>query len=461
MANKAKSITRNKQKELMIVNPNSAGIDVASTEYQVCVPEGRDKEANRTFGCFTSDLHKIAKWLKFCKIETIAMEATGIYWVQLFLLLQQYGFDVILANAKQVKNIAGKKTDVIDASWIQLLHSYGLVKSSFQTDNISKQLRSLMRQRGNLIASASKEVQHMQKALELMNIKVHKVISDILGKSGISIIEAIIEGERDAKKLSEYADRRIRAPKEDIIKSLEGIWLDDQLFILKKSYQLFQYYHQQIKEYDEQIEMITKKYSCSRKDLVLEGSKKKRGQKNDLHFDAQEYLKNLHKVDVTRIPGISNLSAMKLLSELGVDFTEKFDNDANKFASWSNVVPNNKKTGGKIIASYVPKRKNNVGQVFRQAATTLSRSKNPIGDFFRRIKSRHGYNQAVVATANKLARIFFTMISQNKEYDENMLENNKHKYLEKQLAYAKKRLHSLEEKIANNSNNQSVEVLVI
>jgi transposase len=461
MANKAKSITRNKQKELMIVNPNSAGIDVASTEYQVCVPEGRNTEANKTFGCFTRDLHEIAKWLKACNIETVAMEATGIYWVQLFLILQQYGFDVVLANAQQVKNIAGKKTDIIDASWIQLLHSYGLVKSSFQTDNISKQLRSLMRQRGNLIRSASKEVQHIQKALELMNIKVHKVISDILGKSGISIVEAIIEGERDAKKLSEYADRRIKASKEDIIKSLEGIWLDDQLFILKKSYQLFLYYHQQIKEYDEQIERITKKYSSSKESSIKQGSKKKRGQKNDLHFDAQDYLNKLFGVNLTNIPGISNLSAMKLLSELGIDFTEKFDNNANKFASWSNVVPNNKKTGGKIKASYVPKRKNNVGQIFRQSATTLSRSKNPIGDFFRRIKSKRGYNQAVVATANKLARIFFTMVSECKEYDEKMLEKNKHLNLENQIAYARKRLINLEKKILLNADDQSVSVLVI
>ena len=213
MSKKAKILKKDKERELLIVNPDAAGIDISSTEYQVCVPENRDKDYNRKFDSFTCDLHAIARWLKQCHIETIALEATGIYWVQIFLLLQDYGFDVILVNAKHIKNIAGKKTDVVDASWIQILHSYGLLEASFQPDNYTRQLRNITRHRESLVHTAARSAQHMQKALEMMNIKVHKVISDILGKSGIAIIKDILSCQRNALQLALNADSRIKATK--------------------------------------------------------------------------------------------------------------------------------------------------------------------------------------------------------------------------------------------------------
>ena len=216
------------------------------------------------------------------------MEATGIYWVQLFFILQDAGFDVVLSNAKHVKNIGDKKTDVVDASWIQLLHSYGLLPASYQADNLSKQLRNLVRHRNTLTQSSAKEVLHIQKSLDLMNIKIHKVISDIMGKSGIKILRAIINGERDPEKLALHRDSRIRASREEVVKSLEGIWCDDQLFILKKSFELYKYFKNQINDYDIEIEKITALYTPKTNVGNLVKSNKRRNQRNDLNFDAEK-----------------------------------------------------------------------------------------------------------------------------------------------------------------------------
>ena len=230
MAKKAKKIKTNKGLKLEIVNPNAAGIDVSSTEMQVCVLEDLDGGNNRCFGTFTCDLHQISAWLKACQIDTIAMESTGIYWVALYMRLVADGFDVLLGNAKVIKNIAEKKTDEVDAEWIMLLHSYGLLKASFQPCNYAREIRNLARHRDNLLRSSSKEVQHMQKYMELMNIKLVNVISDILGKSGQDIISAINRGERDARELASLADPRCKASREEIEKSLEANWDENLLF---------------------------------------------------------------------------------------------------------------------------------------------------------------------------------------------------------------------------------------
>ena len=264
MAKKAQKMKKGKRSELLIVNLNAAGIDIASTEYQVCVPEDRDSDPNRRFEAFTCDLHSIAQWLKQCAIETVAMEATGIYWVQLFMVLQEEGFDVVLCNAKHVKNIAEKKTDYVDASWIQMLHSYGLLKESFQPENQIRQLKDLMRHRERLIQRMSQDILRIQKALEMMNIKLHKVLSDIKGKSGISIIEAIAQGERNLETLANLVDKKVQASREEIIKSLEGNWNDAQLFILKQSLCAYNFSQKQLDELDLSIEQVLIAYSIDR-----------------------------------------------------------------------------------------------------------------------------------------------------------------------------------------------------
>ena len=260
MAKKAKKIKTSKGLKLEVVNPMAAGIDVSSTEMQVCVPEHCDGDNNRRFGTFTDDLRDISSWLKACGITTVAMEATGIYWVQLFMTLQVAGFDVLLVNAKAIKNIGEKKTDEVDAEWIMLLHSYGLLKASFQPDNQARRIRNLSRHRDNLLRSSSREVLHMQKAMEQMNIKLTNVISDILGKTGRSIIEAIIAGQRNPAELAMLADPRCKSPKEIIQKSLDANWDEDLIFMLSQSYNLYLYYQQQMRDCDKQIEKIATEY---------------------------------------------------------------------------------------------------------------------------------------------------------------------------------------------------------
>jgi transposase len=350
------------------------------------------------------------------------MEATGIYWVQLFMVLQEYGFDVVLCNAKHIKNIAEKKTDYVDASWIQLLHSYGLLRESFQPDNQIRQLKDLMRHRERIIQSMSQEILRIQKALEMMNIKVHKVLSDIKGKSGLSILQAIIGGERKPSVLAALVHYSVKTPYDEIIKSLEGNWNDAQLFILRQSYACYCFAQSLIEEVDQSIEQLLVAYAYvageSKNNKPIERAlKRKSSQGNALHFDAEQYSYDILGVNLTRIPGISSLTSVKLISELGRDFTEKFPSSKH-FCSWLNVVPNNKISGGKILSSTVPKRKNFAGQAFRVSANTLSKSKGYLGDYFRRMRSKLGYNQAIIAVAHKLARIIYHMVKERVEYDD-------------------------------------------
>ncbi|MCX6279286.1 MAG: IS110 family transposase [Bacteroidetes bacterium] len=452
MAKKAKKIKNGNRSELLVVNPNAAGIDVASTEYQVCVPEDRDCEPNRRFEAFTCDLHSIAAWLKECKIETVAMEATGIYWVQVFMVLQEYGFDVVLCNAKHVKNIGEKKTDFVDASWIQVLHTYGLLKESFQPDNQIRQLKDLMRQRERLIQRCSQDLLRIQKALEMMNIKAHKVLSDIKGKSGISILKAIIAGERSPNVLADLVDSRVKATRGEIVKSLEGNWNDAQLLVMKQNYDAYCFALKQQDELDRSIEHSLQSYSQTmgkaNSDKPIErSSKKQQGIGNGFHFDAEKYSNDILGVNITRIPGISSLTAVKIISELGSDFTKKFESFKH-FCSWANVVPNNRISGGKILSSTVPKRKNFVGQAFRVAANTLSHSKGYLGDYFRRMRSRLGYNQAIIAVAHKLARIVFKMVSVGVEYDESIDREKNYNLLTLKRNSLQKRLAKLEKEIS-------------
>lgn len=447
MAKNVEKEKKDKQSKLRILNPDAAGIDIGSKELQVCVPEDRDENFNRTFDSFTCNLHQIAEWLKSCSINTVAMESTGIYWLQLFLVLKEYGFEVYLVNSKHIKQIGNKKNDVTDAQWIQILHSYGLLRSSFQPDNLTRQLRNLMRHRATLVESGSKEVMHMQKALESMNIKVHKVISDILGKSGQQIVQAIINGERDPHILSEYAERRVKASQEELVKSLEGNWSDDQLFILRQSHQLYNDYMEKVKQCDEEIQKIANQYECKAGPDMFVPAKKKKGNKNNLNFDAEKMLYMTWGVNTNMIPGISGLTSMKLLSELGQDFADNFPDD-KKFVSWCNLVPNNKISGGRMLSSKIPKKANPVGQAFRMAASTLYRNKGPLGEYYRSIRSSSGKKQAVVATGHKLARIFYAMIKNKVEYDPDLVQSTRKISIEKNIHYLKKKLSKLETQLA-------------
>jgi transposase len=399
--------------KLDMINPNAAGIDVASEEMWVCVPADRAEVHIRKFGAFTCDLYEIADWLKDCGVLSVAMESTGIYWIPLYQVLEERGFEVCLVNARQMKNVSGRpKTDRLDCSWIQRLHSYGLLMPSFRPDDEICQLRSLLRHRGSLIQSAAREIQHMQKALHQMNLLLDKVISDITGVTGTAIIEQILAGERDPATLAKLRDCRIRATEDEICKALQGDYRDEHLFVLRQAYEAYQFTQQQIDACDAKAEMWLKKTekTLDIREHPLPSEKpqpKKRGD-NDPNYDARSYVYQIYGIDLTQIPGFGASTLQILLSEVGRDLTKW--PTAKHFTSWLGLCPNLKRSGGKDQSSQTRKVKSRAARALRLAAQTLRNSKSALGAFYRRLASRLGPSKALTATARKLAIIFYNMV---------------------------------------------------
>lgn len=431
--------------QLTVINPTAAGIDVSDKEMMVAYPINSEQLEVRVFECYTRDLHSIAKVLKEKGVTTVAMESTGVYWVSLFLLLQNYGFEVFLVNAKHVKNVTGRKDDESDAEWIQKLHSCGLLSASFQPDNMTRTLRSLVRHRKNLVQTSSTYLNRMQKALELMNIKLHTVISDINGKTGTLIIEAILAGERNPEVLADMRDKRIKANREEIIKSLEGYWTTEHLFELKQCYNLYCIHQQMINECDLEIEKQLIDNIASKNGgvmPVIPKEKRKPSGKNRISFNLTSYLKTVSGIDVTKVVGINELSALTIMSEVGTDMT-KWKTE-HHFTSWLGLAPNTKISGGKVISSKVKKKKHYAGQAFRIAANSLYKSQSPLGDHFRRLKAKAGAGKAVIATARKLAIIYYKMIKNKEAFNPNALIEYQQKYKQLKINLLKKKLSLLE-----------------
>ena len=391
-----------------MINPDAAGIDIGSAFHYVAVPEDRDQNPVRRFDSYTRDLHQIAMWLKHCRIKTVAMESTGIYWIQLFLILEQYGFEVYLVNAYHIKNVAGRKSDVSDCQWIQQLHSYGLLKASFQPEELTRSLRGYMRHRRNLTQNYAIHVLHMQKAFEQMNIKLHNVLADITGKSGQLMIKSILKGERSAEKLASLADKLVKSTKEELIKSLEGNWREEPLFELRQSYELFLIYKRKIADCDRQIEKAMRDYNPDIDTSDYGNAPRKVYNKNRLNFNATLYLKDILGVDITEVYGISEISAAEIISEVGIDMS-KWPSEKH-FVSWLNLAPNTRTSGGKTLKSKKLKKINRASQAFQMAAYALQRSQHWLGVFYRRKKAKSGPLIATKATAGKLAIIFYKMV---------------------------------------------------
>lgn len=449
-----KSSTKSKKAvvSMPLINPNAAGIDVGDTLFAVAIPPGRDTVSVREFGAFTCDLRAISAWLKACNIETVAMESTGVYWKQLFSVLTEDGFEVYLVNAKHVKNVTGRKTDQSDAMWIQHLHSCGLLKSCFLPDDHTETLRTLVRFRKSLTDDSSRYILRMQKSLELMNIKVHTVISDIVGKTGTAIVEMIIGGERDPQKFMPAIDPRIKANTETLLKSLEGNWRKEHLATLSISYGMYKVLQQKILECEGEIEQVLQLYAAAKNDGVLEPCvaevdvetkpKSKKKNKNSPVFDVRSYLKKVHKVDIMEIYGISETSALEILSETGTDLSKWATED--KFVGWLNLCPNNKITGGKLISSTRLKKKpNNASQAFRIAANSLGKSDHWLGDYFRRKKAKGGNKYAIVATARKLAIIYYKMVRYKQPFMPVDLQEYQQKCKSVKIAYLERKLAQL------------------
>lgn len=429
---------------LPVINHHAAGIDIGDTIHYVAIHGEHGGYEVKSTQAYTCDLEEIVEYLKSHRITTAAMESTGVYWVPLYLLLEEAGIEVYLVNARHVKNVTGRKKDDTDAIWIQKLHTCGLLQKSFQPEEKIRLLRNYTRQRKKLIEIGSQSVRRMQKALELMNIKIHTVISDILGKTGMTIVKAILEGERDPGVLAGLCDRRIKASKAEIMKSLDGVWSEEQLFFLGQSLEAYEFNQKQIKSCEEKIQnhLLNQVAKLKEGDItdVEKGPEyiERKGKKNQVDFNMEDYLEVIAGVDLTKLDGIGTVTALEFISEVGLDMTKW--KDSNYFAAWLNLTPNTKITGGKIISSRMMKKKNRAGLILRQAASGLLGNKSAIGDFYRKTRARIGGKGAVIATAHKLAKILYMMILTKTEYRPEILiqsqakdKADKIRRLEKQL----------------------------
>ncbi len=409
---------RSLEGQFSTINPNAAGIDVGSRFHVVAVPNERDSEAVRTFDSFTGDLHRLADWLERCRIDTVAMESTGIYWIPLFEVLESHGIHVVLTNARDVKHVPGRKTDVNDAQWLQQLHQFGLLKGSFHPPADIARLRAYLRQRERLLDYAAAHIQHMQKALMQMNLQLQHVVSDITGKTGMRIIRAILAGERNPRQLAQFRDARCKASLETIAKALEGHYRPEHLLSLKQSVALYDSYQAHVLECDQHIEALLeqlKQEKVPEKPLPKPRYKMPR-QPNGLQFDVRSALYALIGVDLTQIHGIGPYLAIKLVSECGTDMSKW--PTAKHFTSRLCLTPANKISGGKILSSHTRRSKNRVTALLRLAAVNVGKTDSALGAFYRRLSARIGKAKAVTATARKIAILFYNTLRYGADYSD-------------------------------------------
>jgi len=407
-----------KLEALKQINFNAAGLDIGDDEIYAAVPEGRDNVSVRVFVTFTVDLYALANWLEACGVDTVAMESTGVYWIPIYEILESRGFEVYLVNARHIKNVTGRKTDILDCQWIQQLHTYGLLQASFRPPEEIRALRSLVRHRDNLITSCSREIQHMQKALQQMNVKLTNVISDVTGVTGMLIMRDIVAGQQDPETLARHRDPRCRKSEEEIAKSLHGHYKSEHVFALKQALEAYDFYRQQIRACDAEIEKFYAAFESQvdvvEKPLMPRKSRRNKTQGNEPAFNLRLYLYQWAGVDLTRIDGLDALTVQKVLTETGVDMSPW--PTVKHFTSWLSLCPHNDKTGGKIIKSHTRKTQNRAAAALRMAAQSLARSKSALGAYYRRMRAKLGGPQAITATAHKLARIIYAMLKNRTEY---------------------------------------------
>jgi transposase len=418
------------QGRLSIAHPNAAGVDVGSREHFVSVPADRDEKPVRSFSAYTDGLQDMAEWLKASKVDTVAMEATGVYWIPVYQILEQAGFQVLLVDAYSVKHVPGRKSDVLDCQWIQQLHTYGLLRAAFRPDDEICRLRTLQRHRKSLVEASSMFTLHMQKALDEMNLHLHKVLSDITGESGLRMLDAILAGERNPQVLAALADCRVRKTPKEIQSALTGDYREEELFVL--GHALANYRHQQnlIKECDEAILRQLEKISARSvppeeprqapptppKDAATNAPqpKPKKVRKTSTERAWHEQLLRIAGVDLTQLPGIGVLAALILISEIGTDMAKWRSPKA--FASWLGLCPNHKISGGRILSNRTRRVKCRSADILRVAAGTLGKTDTPLGAFYRRKKAQLGAPKALTATARKLACLVYQLLSNAEGY---------------------------------------------
>jgi transposase len=422
-------------KQLPVIHPHAAGIDVGATEHSVCVPEDAVPAAEspvRQYRAFTGDLDQLVEWLRVCQVKTVALESTGVYWIPLFQKLERAGLEVVLVNARHLKRVPGRKTDILDCQWLQQMHSYGLLSGSFRpTDDICV-LRTYLRHRGNLVAGCGEQVQHMQRALDQMNLHLHHVVSDLDGVTGLAILDAMLAGERDPKVLVRLRDPRIRkSTVAEMEAALQGDWREEHLFVLGQSLESYRALHAQIITCDTAIQKVLERVTVNplrvseadrpNNPVAVPASRAKprrakRSGGNAPHLDLTAQLQRVCGVDLTRVVGFNVLSVLTLISEVGVDMS-RWPN-AKAFCAWLGLCPGNKISGGKVLSSRTARVVNRAAILLRTLAPTLGRTDTWLGVFHRRMKARIGPAAANTATARKLATILYHLLKYKEEYIE-------------------------------------------
>jgi transposase len=425
------------------INENAAGIDIGAEEFYVAVPKGRDAESVRSFPTFTADIRRLADWLTQCGIDTVAMESTGVYWIPLYEMLEELGFRVYLVNARHLKNVSGRKTDVLDCQWLQQLHTYGLLKASFRPSEQICAIRSVVRHREMLVRYRSAHIQHMQKALHLMNLRLTNVLSDITGVTGMKIIRAIIAGERDAQVLSSYRNGRCAQSEEEIKKSLEGNYKREHVFALKQALELYDFYDQQLQKCDHELEALYDEFDApDQPGTQPPAPRTSKRRKNQPHFDlAQSLFRMTGGIDLTKIDGLDALSVQDILSETGTDMS-KWPTEKH-FSAWLCLAPNNLVTGGKIKRSRTQPTQNRASNILRIAAQSLARSDCALGAYYRRMRAIHGAPKAITATAHKLAQIIYFMLKRRVPYQALDAAYYEKQHREKTIRYLQRKAASL------------------
>lgn len=399
------------------INPRAAGIDIGSASHWVAIDPSLTDQPVREFKAYTGDLHALADWLVEHKIQTVAMESTGVYWIPLFEVLRERGLEVCLVDGRATKQVAGRKSDISDCQWIQELHSYGLLKQAFVPEAQIATLRSYVRQRDRWVTEAGRAIQHMQQALELMNVKLTEVVSDITGTTGMAIIDSILAGERDAGRLSELRDSRCSRSQEEIARALLGSWREEHLFALSQARHYYTYLGEQIAACDTRIAAAMS--AC----VSPEGpsSEPPKASKRDVSphpfgFDAHGHCYQMAGVDLTAIAGVGVNTVLKVLAETGIDMSPWRSERA--FGSWLGIAPNPRKSGGRVLRSTTKPNAQRAATALRLAARSLSNSKSALGAFYRRLRTRIGAPKAITATAYKIAKLFYLMLKTKRPYED-------------------------------------------
>jgi transposase len=442
-----KELARRLQSEnpgLEVVHPHAAGIDVGNSAHYAAVRPDRDPEPVRRFDCFTADLHRLADWLQCCGVQTVALQSTGVYWIPLYDILEERGLEVYLVNARHTKNLPGRKSDVQESQWLLKLHTYGLLNNSFQPPSEIRVLRTYWRQRAQHVSGAATRIQRMQKALTQMNVQLANVISDLSGLTGQMIMRAVVAGERDPQKLAELSHPQVRASREEIVKSLEGNWRQELIFVLQQEIEMYDIYQQRIAECDQRLQ----KHLAGFADIVPPQAKeevpqKKKGKqkKSNPQFHLADELQRISGVDLTRIDGIDVMVAQTLVSEVGLDMG-RWKTEAH-FASWLGLCPDNRVSGDKVLSRGTRHVVNRAATSLRLAATALLRSQTYLGAQYRRLRSKLGAPKAITAMAHRLARLVYRMLKYGQQYVDKGAEYYERRNRQQQIEFVRKKAAQL------------------